>query len=316
MRTKANYFKIGLFVICAIVLAVAVVVVVNEKQIGESDKVLLETYIDEPVPGLGKGATVNYRGVQVGQIDRISSVASEYGIKVGTEEFSNYGRYVMITMAVNSRVVFGGTGEGDIAEAFEQLKSDGLRAQMDTQLLTGVSHIELDYFLDGDLYPELAVGSWERKNLYVPSVPSIYGSVTKSTETIAKKTSRVDIEGLAIKVDQLLDSLNRAVESVDVNAISSNMSGLLREIQETNRQLQTLLSWDVNEPVTTLPEALGDLSDALRHLNRIAITQRGDIEKIMNNMREFSMNLRELSDDLKRNPSKIFEKPVKSEVLK
>jgi len=51
MSANTNYFKLGVFVLCAIGILIAAIIVLSSGLLG-SDAILLETYIDESVQGL------------------------------------------------------------------------------------------------------------------------------------------------------------------------------------------------------------------------------------------------------------------------
>ena len=70
MSAKANYFKIGVFILSAAALAVVGVIVLGAGALFEK-KIIMETYFDESVQGLGIGAPVKYRGVTVGSVEHI-----------------------------------------------------------------------------------------------------------------------------------------------------------------------------------------------------------------------------------------------------
>ena len=70
MGTRANYFKIGLFVIAAAAIAITSVVYMGAGALFRK-KLLMETYIDESVQGLEIGSAVRYRGVKIGAVDKI-----------------------------------------------------------------------------------------------------------------------------------------------------------------------------------------------------------------------------------------------------
>src|SRR5918995_3259770 len=74
---KLSYFKIGVFVISAIVIGVIGVVVLGAGAIFQT-RSLIETYIDESVQGLDVGSPVKFRGVLVGNVEQITLSGVEY----------------------------------------------------------------------------------------------------------------------------------------------------------------------------------------------------------------------------------------------
>ena len=75
--TKANYARIGFFVVLTAVLAVGVLVFLGGIG-GNKYEFLCETYFSYPVSGLEVGSAVNFRGVKVGVVKHISFIATEY----------------------------------------------------------------------------------------------------------------------------------------------------------------------------------------------------------------------------------------------
>ena len=55
-----------------------------------------------------------------------------------------------------------------------------------------------------------------------------------------------------------------------------------------------------------LPAALAELRKILRRLDGLIATQQQDVAEIIENIRLFSENMREFSDDIKDNPSQLL----------
>src|SRR6185369_11701274 len=70
MALKANYFKLGLFVIGAIVSGAIVLVVIGSGRWFQP-KLTIETYFNESVQGLDIGSKLKYRGVAIGEVTKI-----------------------------------------------------------------------------------------------------------------------------------------------------------------------------------------------------------------------------------------------------
>ena len=71
MSQRANYFKLGLFVIGAIAAGILVLVIIGSGRWFER-KVIIETYFKESVQGLDIGSKLKYRGVTIGEVTRIT----------------------------------------------------------------------------------------------------------------------------------------------------------------------------------------------------------------------------------------------------
>ena len=67
MSAQANYYKIGLFVVIAIVLTIGFVVVLGAGSLFQKT-IIVETYINGSVQGLTVGSPVKFRGVPIGKV--------------------------------------------------------------------------------------------------------------------------------------------------------------------------------------------------------------------------------------------------------
>jgi phospholipid/cholesterol/gamma-HCH transport system substrate-binding protein len=80
MSIKANFFKIGLFVIFTCTLFMVGVVFWGAEAFNQ-EKYYAETYTDESVQGLTVGSQVFTRGVQIGEVAEIAFVSAIYDIE-------------------------------------------------------------------------------------------------------------------------------------------------------------------------------------------------------------------------------------------
>ena len=81
MSLKANYFKLGLFVIGAVVAGAVVLVVIGSGRWFQP-KLTIETYFNESVQGLDVGSPVKFRGVTVGNVADITIAPDHRHVQV------------------------------------------------------------------------------------------------------------------------------------------------------------------------------------------------------------------------------------------
>ncbi len=314
MSMQANYFKLGLFVLIGIALIVGVVVFLSAEAMTQKP-VYMETYFDQSVKGLEPGAPVSMRGVKIGSVDKIGFVTEEYGFKPGTEEFRKYGRLIRVVIAATK--FREGVSEEDIRALRQQMIDDGLRVRMMSQPLTGVAYLEADH-LDPKRYPLMEIG-WEPKYMYIPSAPSTMSKLMSSAETAFEGIASIDFERLGKQMEQLLTSLNKAVEDARIGAVSQEATGLLSELRATNMQLQSLLrTTDSKEASATLEETMANLNQAIVRLDTMVKRSGPQLEQTMAKLKSTLADLQEVTGDLKKNPSKLFfgRPPSKSEIDK
>lgn len=78
---NAAYYRLGLFVLVGIFLAVVLTVVFSSGKLFNKTYVV-ETYVEGSVTGLDVGASVRYRGVRVGKVKSIQLSSALYEVKL------------------------------------------------------------------------------------------------------------------------------------------------------------------------------------------------------------------------------------------
>jgi phospholipid/cholesterol/gamma-HCH transport system substrate-binding protein/paraquat-inducible protein B len=337
MSAKANYFKIGLFVIVAVILTVVATVIFGSGVFAE-ERMHFETYFDGSVSGLNVGAPVEYRGVRMGRVEKVTFAVNEYKLPVGSEEFFKYQRLIMVLASVDTENLPAKTPQERQAN-LKRMVSGGLRLRLASNILTGLAFLQADY-LDPNQFPVLEV-SWKPKNIYVPSAPGELSTMKESVDKILFRLEKIDterigqlIEQLLVAVVQAVDDANvpevskgvedlvasakQAVEDADVSAISEEIIGLFAEARQTNQDLKKLLASEkTNARMANVPKMIGQLNATLQRIDKLIVGQTPQIEQALKDLRQTSTNLKELTENLKKHPSELIfsQPPPKSEAL-
>jgi len=280
MSMKPNYFKIGVFVILACVLLVAAIVFFGSGLFSE-DKIYLETYFDGSVSGLDIGAPVELRGVRMGQVEKITFAQREYEIELGSEDYFNYGNYVMVLASLDvAHLPVDLTLEGRIKNA-RQLTERGFRLRLASSLLTGKAYLQGDY-LDPERYPVLEV-PWEPKNIYISSAPGELSTMKQSIDGILARLEQVDTEKIGDLIEQILVSVNRAIEDANIPEISSKMKSLLADADQAINDVHLeKISNGIQSFVANANQAIDD----------------ADVAELSNGVQSFVANANQAIDDV------------------
>lgn len=335
-----SYFKIGLFVISATVIAVVGVVVLGVGTLLQK-KTIVETYIDESVQGLDVGSAVKFRGVLVGKVEQITLTSVEYPTRR---------RYVLVRAGLTSNVFqfpladAGGPGFGaEIAK--------GLRVRLAAQGLTGTAYIEADY-LDPARNPPLEI-DWQPRYPYVPSAQSRITQLSESLDRILQNIEEINLHKLTQGIEKSLGAITKVAEGANFDKIGREANALLAEVRETNKQLKDLVGGPdirnavrdaaaaagtarailerADEPLSRLvsdlpktteginrlverldsvtadlPETGGQLKQTLVRLNRLIAAQQRDIEKTVQNLEAISENMKEITERSRKYPSQVL----------
>ncbi|MHC4367074.1 MAG: MlaD family protein, partial [Planctomycetota bacterium] len=235
MRTKPSYFILGLFVIVACALTLAAIVVFGSGLVMQK-KLYFETYFDGSVSGLTVGSPVELRGVRIGKVEKIVFVRHEYELAVRPSETPSYEQYVMVICSV-LRENFPDDSDEQRMARVKDMVARGLRVRLSSNLLTGQAYLQADY-LDPLRFKVLEIG-WKPKNPHVPSAPGEFETLKDSVDKVLLRLQELDIDKLVFAVENVLTSLNRAIEDAKIAEISEDARDLLAEARTQVRDLET-----------------------------------------------------------------------------
>jgi paraquat-inducible protein B len=347
MSLKANYFKLGLFVVGAIVAGAIVLVVIGSGRWFQP-RLSIETYFNESVQGLDVGSKLKYRGVVIGEVTRIGFTYNKYQLDKPMQQRV---RYVLVEAQIQPKLLGGRAGAGDLTEQKSaNLEIErGLRMRLAPQGITGTSYLEIDYV---EPAPSVLTIDWAPDNIYIPSAPSAVTTVLNAAVDIFTRLHNLDIEKTLANLDTLLVTTNAKVEAVDTRVISQRADRvlakmetaldnlavktlsdeavvLLAELRATNAELKKTVA---NPALQKLPDdaaaavarvrailddpsitmSLARLSQTLVRVDRILGGGEAGLTVTLENLRQITDNLRDLTEDSKRYPANvIFGEPPK-----
>lgn len=246
MRPTPRHVKLGLLAALGVVAAVIVLMYLGLKR-NPTDT--YHSYFNESVQGLDEGAVVKYRGVRIGKVSKIRVAPDRRLIDVG--------------LAVDRRLA------SDLRLRETAL---ALRAQLVVFGITGVKLIDID-FADAQTPPPPPL-AFRPAPLYIPSQPSLVGSLEDDVVAIARKLphlidrSVVTVENLgelAAKAGHLLDATQQAVGSIGSIARGAARANVPRTLAKTLGSVEDLgrRAYDVS---AELENTLRDIGDAARGL--------------------------------------------------
>jgi ABC-type transporter Mla subunit MlaD len=340
MSLKANYFKLGLFVIGAVVSAAALVIIIGSGRAFQT-KITIETYFNESVQGLDIGSKVKYRGVVIGEVTRISFTYVKYQ---QDKPMSERLRYVLVEAQLQPKLL-GGRVATEITgpESMPAEVERGLRVRSAPQGITGTNYLEIDYV---DPPPPLQPFDWTPDYAYIPSAPSTVTALVNSASEIMERLHKLDVEGtlgnlntlmvttnekmaaidtkiLSQRAERVLTKVENTLDNLPVKKLSDEASALMADLRETNVELKKTLANPalqklpddaaaaiarvraiVDDP--NLPKTLAHLSQSLGRLDRILGGGERDIAVTFENLRQITDNLRDLTEDTKRYPARVL----------
>ena len=312
------FLRVGMLALATIALAIGFILYLTAGQFGRQSD-YFETYVGESIVGLDVGASVRFRGVQIGRVTEISLAAAIYDMP---ESHANRAamQLVVIRFAVE-RAVARITSLDDMIAA-------GLRARIASQGITGVTYLEID-ILDPRRYPPIQV-PWKPRYDHVPAVPSTITQVTSAAEQILRRLEALDIEALVNNAAGLMADLRRQVNGGEVAIALREASETLTELRaeirkarfedtaaelrdaihhlgEAGRSTQELMSSrEVRDALARIPAAVTALEQTLRTARGTTADLQADLSPLMRDLRSSVANLRDTTEALRRNPSQTL----------
>lgn len=309
MATGTNHYKLGLFVLLGMGLALAFVVSLGASNWNEAT-VRYDSYFDESIQGLEPGSPVKFRGVTVGRVAAIGIAPDQRHVRVGCE----------LAVPDLQRNNLGGSGESALA-----IHPD-LRAQLAQAGLTGVKFVLLDYFDEAEPIEELPFATGDH---VIPAVPSTLKGLESSMSRTADQVPEIadELHQTLSRVNGLLGQLEQARLAERAGEVigqtSAAMQTLEREVQaldaaRLSRSVrQSLTSFDATTArVDGLLERLqregGVIASAERTLGFVGDMARGssvlgpELEATLRDVRSAARSLRRFSDALERDPDMLI----------
>lgn len=289
-ENKANYAKIGFFVLSGFALIFLVIGVAGAR-VFNKQVILAETYFTESVTGLDIGSPVKYRGVPVGEVSHIGFVSSEYADQLPDQVSVEGVNQILVIMALDPKK-FAPIRNHTPATFLNRLVQDGLRVKVAALGLTGLSFLELDYFKSAQSLRRTLPVIWKPKNPYIPSAPSTMLTFKTSMDDVLYKLSQINIPALGDELLAMLYLLENKIVKVDVAALTSEATSLFAELRATNRSIQELVS---SPELKRLPDDVAATAGSAR---RIATTVEAQLDPLVTSIRSVSDRASVLADKL------------------
>jgi len=313
MSNRANYFKIGVFVLAGFSLLAAALIFLGAGNVFRP-RIYLETYVDGTVQGIDLGSPVKFRGVQIGRISKVDFCFNIYGPQPGEERLD----YVYLEMEVDVQV-FHGMFTEDITPVVEQAVRQGLRVKLQPQGVTGLNFAELNYVSDPALFPPLQIW-WTPRHHYIPSAPGTLTSLVESLNKLMDTFGGLELGPTLKGVDQALKNFNTTLEGfsssmdkLDLSKVSTDLQAVLTELRLKVDQVPVeKLSADGMKMMQSLTTVAGEMQRLVDALQTNPLLNADAVGAIVGDFQATAENFRVLSENLREYPSQmLFGEPPK-----
>lgn len=284
-NTNPNYFRLGIFVLAAIGVLLAVVLIFGSGKFFKQS-FMIETYLKQSVTGLDVGAAVRFRGVKIGQVTYIGLSGDMYEKNV---PFHKRLQYVVIRMQIY--------GDKINSEQIENFVRDNLRARVKSMGITGVNYVEFDFASQNSHYPPLTY-DWVPEYPVIPSLPNQADEIISGIQKLIDGINQLNIDGTQKKFDDLLSNLNTLMAGD-----GKDNSGLVSSVKDLNVLLARIAKVTDKGELELL---MNQLVATMVSLRQTVSSVQGDTTATMENIRQATENLNEFSRIASQSPSTLI----------
>ena len=291
-NSNPNYFRLGVFVLAAIGVLLAVILIFGSGQIFKKS-FYVETYIKQSVTGLDAGASVRFRGVKIGQVTMIGLSGDMYERDL---PFHDRRQYVVVRMQIFGDKV----NEDQIGEFVK----NNLRARVKSMGITGVNYVEFDFVSNAADSPQLPY-SWKPEYPVIPSLPNQADEIISGIQKLIGALNEMNIDGTQKKLDALLGNLN-----VLMAGDGKSNEGVIESVKQLNVIMARIAKVTDKDELSILMRELVGTMVALR---QTVTSIQGDTSATIENLKQTSENLNEFSRIASQSPSSLIwgEPPAK-----
>ncbi len=329
MSKKASPTVIGIFTLIGIILAGAALVLFGAGRFFKRTHDIL-LYFDKSAYGLQVGSDVRFGGVRIGSVKSIS-------VLVDRKENR---KIIPVVVELDEKdLELIGTEEGgdfdfSTFEGVNKAVSEGLRGGMKQQsLVTGQLYVEFD------IVPNTPGFVYQSKGQPpYPVVPTVGTEIDELVSGIAdglKKFNALDLDGVIAELRNVLVGTKNQIAALNIKEINDNVIEITKDVHKitSNEKLSKALDnldaalvqidqlatkanngfdpliADLNAVIAKTDAGLVKIDEAAKEITELSNPRSPVLLRLQNVMQETeraSRALKELSNDLKRDPKALI----------
>jgi len=254
MSKQASMKMIGVFVVGAVVLLTAAIVIFSSGRFFEKRN-FYALYFDESIRGLNVGAPVYFKGVKVGAVSDIRLFYSPEKELLNSAVIIELDQDPVVDLRTREKV---DTEAGAVSHL---VKTQGLKAQLDIQsLVTGLLVVTLNF------YPEKPVVMHKYFKEYdeIPTIPTQY-------EELAKALQELPIKDILKKLDLTINGIEAIINSPDTREGVKSLAKAAKEAEVLIKKINE----QIGPAVTDLRATSGAARGAFRQAEKTLAMNEG-----------------------------------------
>jgi paraquat-inducible protein B len=329
MSKKASPTLIGAFTLIGLIIAGGALVLFGAGSLFKKTYSVL-MYFDKSANGLQVGSDARFGGVRIGRVKSINVLVDQ---KENRKIIP-----VVVELGENELKLIGSEEGGSIdfttREGVKKAVSQGLRGGMKQQsLVTGQLYIEFDIVPDQPGFVYHA-----RKDPPFPVVPTVGTEIDELISGIAdgiKKFNAIDIDGVMQDLRATLEGARTQISALNMKEINDNIVAITKDVQiitgdeklksavanldaalkqidelttKANTGIDPLLA-DLKSVIARTDAGIAKIDQAAEEISHFSNPRAPVMMRLQNVLQETeraSRALKELSNDLKREPNSII----------
>lgn len=329
MSKKASPTVIGAFTLVGLIIAAAAIVLLGAGKLFKSTHNIL-LYFDKSANGLQVGSDVRFGGVRIGKVESISVLIDRQENRKIIPVVVELGDKELGLISTEE----GGGIDFSTAEGVNKAVSQGLRAGMVQQsLLTGQLYIEFDIVPNtpGFIYKPQTDPPFP----VVPTIGTEMDALISGISDGIKKFNALDLESVSRELREVLVSAKNQLAELKVKDINENILAITGDLRKftgndklglalehldaailqidglatkANKGIDPLLV-EINEAIAKTDAGIARIEEAANSITQLSSPRSPVLLRLQNVLQETeraSRALKELSNDLKRNPKSLI----------
>jgi paraquat-inducible protein B len=256
---------------------------------------------EQSVKGLLPKAPVQYRGIQIGQVQRL--MISELLNKAQRENAEPRGDAIPVLIYLEpGRLKMPDTEESvnKLREVMTLSVKNGMRATMESSsLLTGARVIELNYF---DTEESAKLGEFEGFET-IPAIATGLSELEQKISQLLDKANALPLEKTVGSVNLAVGELNQSLRALRVILENDELRTIPGELQGTLEALRVILE---DEGIRSIPDELQSTLAAARFQLQGDSAEAYQLGRTLKEVESAARALREFLDFLERKPESLI----------
>jgi len=302
MVSKAQKFRLGIFIAFSSVLLIVFLVVVAGNKLLEKRDVYYIHYEDTSVIGLQVGGQVKYHGISVGRVDDIKIDKEDIKMVVVTisvKEGTPLKEDVLATLApvgitgLKQIELSGGTNEAKLLEP----KSNILPGESVLDSITGKAEIiaeKLEIVLNN--IAELT--NQENQEKFANIISNVDILIEANRDPITHVITNLD--STTYYLAEFTESANESMKRFNALIQSEEIDNILVNAEKVTSDIAKA---DLAQLINDLNKAINQANEAFLHIDLTILKSRQDILQTLETLKETVDYLNEFSRQVSENPS-------------